>query len=327
MKAIVIDEASPKRELRWETVPDPQTGRADLLVAVRATGLNRADLRRAATHFAATDGRKSAAIAGLELAGEVIAVGADVKGFAVGDRVMAMAGSAFAEQVAIDHRFAIKVPKSMSWENAAATPISFITAHNALVTAGRFGKGETVLVQGASSGAGIATVQIARLLGASTIFGTAGSPAKLERLRDLGCGVTINYRTDNTAAIVRERTESMGAQVVVDYAGGNTFPATLDSAAIRGRIVCAGRVAGTEATFNLDEFSRKQITMTGVTNRTRTLPERIEVVRSFRDDLMPAIEKGQLVPVVDSVHPLRDAETAYERMGGNEHFGKIVLTL
>lgn len=327
MKAIVIDETSPNRALRWEEVPAPQIGKADLLVAVKAAGLNRADLRRAATHFAATDGRKPAAIAGLELAGEVLAVGADAPGFKIGDRVMAMAGSAFAEQVAIDHRFAIRVPASMSWQDAAATPISFITAHNALVTAGRFAKGETVLVQGASSGAGIATVQIARLLGASTVFGTAGSPDKLRRLRELGCDVTINYRTDDTAAIVKEQTDALGARVVVDYAGGNTLQSSIDSVAVRGRIVCAGRVAGTEATFNIDEFSRKQIQMTGVTNRTRTLPERIEVVRSFRSDLLSAIEEGKLVPVVDSVFGLQDAEKAYQHMTGNTHFGKIVLTL
>jgi NADPH2:quinone reductase len=327
MRAIVIDESSPERALRWEEVPEPQLGRADLLVAVKATGLNRADLRRAATHFAATDGRKTAAIAGLELAGEVIAVGSEASGFKIGDRVMAMAGSAFAEQAAIDHRFAIRVPASMSWENAAATPISFITAHNALVTAGRFAKGETVLVQGASSGAGIATVQIARFLGASTVFGTAGSPDKLRRLRELGCEVAINYRSEDTAAIVRERTDALGAHVVVDYAGGNTLQKSIDSAAVRGRIVCAGRVAGTEATFNIDEFSRKQLQMTGVTNRTRTLPERIEVVRAFKTDLLTAIESGKLVPVVDSVYPLQHAEKAYQHMNGNTHFGKIVLTL
>ena len=327
MKAIVIDESSPNRELRWETVPDPEVGRTDLLIAVKATGLNRADLRRAATHFAATDGRKPAAIAGLELAGEVMAMGPEVTGFAVGDRVMAMAGSAFAEKTTIDYRFAIRVPSSMSWESAAATPISFITAHNALVTAGGFKQGESVLVQGASSGAGIATVQIARFKGASVIFGTAGTPEKLERLRDLGCGVTINYRTNDTAAIVRERTDALGVDVVVDYAGGNTLQGSIDAASVRGRIVCAGRVAGVDATFNLDEFSRKQLRMTGVTNRTRTLPERFEVVRAFRDDLLPAIEKGLLVPVIDSVYALEDAESAYQHMNRNAHFGKILLKL
>jgi len=324
MRAIIIDERSSARSLLFEEVPEPSVGSTDILVAVKAAGVNRADLRRVATHFAATD-KKGMPVAGLELAGEVLAMGADVKGFAVGDRVMAMAGGAFAERATIDYRFAIHVPSSMTWEVAAATPVSFITAHNALVTAGGMTTGESVLVQGASSGAGIATVQIARLRGASQIFGTAGTPEKLSLLRSLGCDVTINYREDDIAATVRNQTDSRGVDVTVDYAGGSTLQKSIDAAAIHGRIICAGRVAGVEVTFNIDEFSRKQLQMTGVTNRTRTLAERIGVVRVFRDDLMPALEQGGLAPVVDSTYALQDAEAAYAHMATNTHFGKIIL--
>ena len=324
MQAIIIDEASTARSLFFKVVPDPTVGNNDLLVGVKAAGVNRADLRRVATHFAATD-KKGLPVAGVELAGEVLAMGADVKGFSIGDRVMAMAGGAFAEKATIDYRFAIHVPSSMTWEVAAATPASFITAHNALVTAGSFKTGESVLVQGASSAAGIATIQIARLRGASRIFGTAGTPEKLTLLRSLGCDVTINYRDQDIAAIVRDESNSQGVDVTVDYAGGSTLAKSIDAAAIRGRIVCAGRVAGVEVHFNIDEFSRKQLRMTGVTNRTRTLDERIEVVRAFRDDLMPALEQGGLAPVIDSVYALKDAEDAYAHMTSNTHFGKIVL--
>lgn len=324
MKAIVIDETTTARTLRYETVPEPTVGSSDLLVAVKAAGVNRADLRRVATHFAGTD-KKGAPVAGLELAGEVVAVGVETRGFGVGDRVMAMAGGAFAERTAIDYRFALRVPSSMTWEAAAATPVSFITSHDALVTVGAFRKGESVLVQGASSGAGIATIQIARLLGASKSFGTAGTPAKLHRLHALGCDVTINYRQDDIASIVREHTESRGVDVTIDYAAGDTLQKSIDAAALHGRIVCAGRVAGTDVAFSIDEFSRKQLKMTGVTNRTRTLAERIEVVRVFQNALMLALEHGRLAPVVDSVYPLRNAEAAYEHMTTNTHFGKIVL--
>lgn len=276
------------------------------------------------THFAAS-GKKGSPAAGLELAGEVVAIGSEVTGFAIGDRVMAMASGAFAERAAIDYRFAVLVPQAMTWEVAAATPVSFIMAHNALIAAGAFTSGESVLVQGASSGAGIATVQIARLLGASEILGTAGSPDKLKRLQALGCGVTINYREDDTASVFRTHTKGRGVDVTVDFAGGNTLQKSIDSAAVHGRIVCAGRVAGVESTINIDEFSRKQLEMTGVTNRTRTLDERIQVVRAFRDDLLPALKKGTLVPLVDSIYALEDAEAAYQHMGTNTHFGKIVL--
>jgi NADPH2:quinone reductase len=324
MKAIIIDEQSPARSLHLETVPDPVVDRHQVLIAVRAASVNRADLRRAATHFAATD-KKGYPIAGLELAGEVVEIGSEVTGFAVGDRVMAMAGGAFAELAAIDYRFAVRVPSTMTWEAAAATPVSFITAHNAMVTAGKFRVGDSVLVQGASSGAGIATVQIARLRGASLIFGTAGSKEKLQRLTTLGCDVTINYREDDVAVVVNEHTKSEGVSLTVDYAGGNTLQKSIAAAAIHGRIVCAGRVAGTDVTFNIDEFSRRQIEMTGVTNRTRTLEERIGVVNSFAKDLYPYLESGVLQPVIDSTYPLSEAEAAYEYMSSNRHFGKIVL--
>ena len=216
VKAIIIDEALPDRPLRYEDVPEPVCGNLDLSIAVKAAALNRADLRRAGTHFAASDKKDSLAIAGVELAGEVTGFGADVRGFAVGDRVMAMAGGAYAQQAVIDHRLAIRVPLPMSWEEAAATPITFVTAHDALMRAASFRTGESVFVQGASSGAGIASVQIARLKGAAHVFGTAGSSDKLERLRALGCDVPINYRREDFVAVVREHTQSRGAEVVID---------------------------------------------------------------------------------------------------------------
>src|SRR6266568_1675589 len=228
MKAIVVDQASPTRALLWESVPEPQVGVTDLLIDVKAAGVNRADLRRAVAHFAATDKNRASA-AGLELAGEVLAVGANVVGFAVGDRVMAMASNAFAERATIDYRFAFHVPQAMTWVLAAATPVSLITAHNALITAGRFRGGETVLVQAASSGAGIAAVQIASLRGASNIFGTAGSPEKMARLQQLGCNVAINYRTDDAAAIIKQHTADRGVDVTVDLAGGDTLQRSVEA--------------------------------------------------------------------------------------------------
>ena len=326
MKAIVIDETSPGRALRSEIVPEPTIGRTDLLVAVKAAGVNRADLRRAVTHFGPSTIRPSP-VAGLELAGEVVAVGADVKGFTVGDRIMAMAGNAFAVRASVDYRLSVRVPPSMTWETAAATPVAFITAHNALITVGAFKAGESVLVQGATTSAGIATVQIARVKNAVKVFGTAGTPEKLSRLRSLGCDVVINYSENEMASIISEQTDARGIDVTIDYAGGNLVQKNIDCARIRGRIICAGRVAGTDATINIDEFSRKQLQMTGVTNRTRSLDERIVIVRTFCDDLMSALEQGQIAPIVDSVYALEDAEIALEYMRSNKHFGKIVLKI
>jgi NADPH:quinone reductase-like Zn-dependent oxidoreductase len=259
------------------------------------------------------------------MAGEVIRVGADVRGFVVGDRVMAMAGGAYAEQVCIDHRLAIPVPDGFSWEEAAATPISFITAHDALASAGGLQRGQSVLVQGGSTGAGIAAIQIARLLGAAKILATAGPPEKVSRIMALGCDVALSYRRDNVPEEVRRHTLGRGVDLVIDIVGGSAAQVNIDALAIQGRIVCLGRVAGVETTINLDEFSRKRACMVGVTFRTRTLDERIEAVQRFAAELLPALRDRRIHPVVDCVFPLADAARAQEHVRANLHFGKVLL--
>lgn len=306
-------------------VAEPAPKASELKVAVAAVGVNRADLRRAVTHFAASEQGGSAAIAGLEMTGEVVAVGSNVVGFKVGDRVMAMTGSALADFVCIDARLAIAVPNELTTVASAAVPVSYIAAHDALVTAGALVRGEAVFINGASSGAGIAAVQIARELGAAKVLGTAGGDNKLERLRQIGCDVAIDHRSADIAAVVRAHTQDRGAELVVDIIGGPHAQVNVDAAALRGRIVCLGRVAGAQSSLNLDEFSRKRLTMLGVTFRTRSFEERVEAVRAFREGLMPAIASGRVKPVVDRVFQMAEAEAAQEYMRSNRHFGKIVI--
>jgi NADPH:quinone reductase len=324
MKAIVIDDSLPDRPLRLREVPEPEVGANDLLVSVKAAGLNRADLRRAASHFSSSE-KSSLNVAGLELAGEVIALGKDVAGFSVGDRVMAMASNAYAEKAVLDHRLAIRVPPAFTWEQAAATPITFVTAHDALTAAGRFKAGETVLIQGASTGAGIAAVQCVRWLGAGHVFGTAGKTLNLARLQEIGCTTPIDYRNGDIPAVIQQHTNGAGVDLVIDIVGGDMAQVNVDCAAISGRIVCLGRVSGTHATLNLDEFSRKRITMVGITFRTRSLAERIDVIKTFNREVVPALESGDIAPVVDMVFPLQKAGDAQEYMRENRHFGKIIL--
>jgi len=325
MRAVIIDESAAGRPLVYcEDVPEPTPGPADLLIAVRAAALNRADLRRAATHFSSSEHAKGIAIAGLELAGEVVATGSEVKGFSRGNRVMAMSGGAYAERAIVDHRLAIPVPASFDWKQAAATPITFVTAYDALLTAAQFKAGESVLIQGASTAVGIAAIQIARWKGAIRIFGTASGP-KLERIRDLGCTIPIDYKTENVADIVMKHTDKHGVEVVLDNVGDKAVQANIDATAIRARIVCVGRVAGVEATINVDEFSRKRIHMVGVTFRTRSMDERIAVIRGFCADVLPEFERGGIGPVIDSCYALKEADRAQEHMRSNRHFGKIVL--
>lgn len=321
MRAIVIEGNS----LRLREVPDPSLGPADLLVRVRATSVNRADLRRAAVHFKQSE-TAAAAIAGLEMAGEVIGKGADVSSFAIGDRVMAMTGGGYAEMVAIDHRLALPVPAKFTWARAAATPTVYVTAHDALVSQGGVTAGTQLLVQGASTGTGIAAVQIAHAWKADRVFGTAGTDDKVARLRAFGCDTPINYRTSDVAKLVLEATQERGVDLVLDLVGRSAVAANIAAVAIKGRIICVGRVGGTTDEINLDEFARKRVTMTGTTFRTRTLDERTAVIRRFRNEMIPLFEDGTLTPVLDQREfGFEEAEAAQAYMAENKHFGKIVL--
>ena len=326
MRAVVIETTPGGTFLRLREVPDPSPGPADLLVRVRASALNRADLRRAAVHFKQSERAEAAAIAGLEMAGEVIGMGAEVSGFRMGDRVMAMTGAGYAEMVAIDHRLAIPVPAPFTWAQAAATPTVYVTAHDALVSQGGLAEGQTVLIQGASAGTGIAAVQIARAWKAGRIFGTAGTDDKIARLRALGCDTPIPYKTSDVARVVRDGTQQRGVDLVLDLVGGGALSTNIAAVRIKGTIICVGRVGGSTDQINLDEFARKRVTMVGTTFRTRTLEERAAVIRRFRDEMLPLFESGAIAPVLDQrEYSFEQAEAAQAYMAENGQFGKIVL--
>jgi NADPH2:quinone reductase len=325
MRAVVLEGDGSARRLVVAEVAAPTPGPAELLVGVRASALNQADLRMAASHFAASESRGGPAVAGLELAGEVLEVGPEVAGFEVGDRVMAMSGGAWAERAVVDHRLAIPVPGTLSWDQAGACPISYVVAHDALSAAGGLRPGQSVLVQGATSAAGLACVQMARFLGAGTIFGTTGSAEKLERLRDVGCDVPVDRSSEDVAGVVAAGTDGRGVDVVIDVVGAGAAQENIDAAVIRGRIVCLGRLAGREVSFDVDEFSRKRITMVGVTFRTRTMDERVAVMARFSAEVAPALGSGSLRPVVDRSFPLDEIEVALEYLRQSRRMGKVLL--
>jgi NADPH:quinone reductase len=326
MKAACIESTDAGSGLVIRDVDEPVAGPDDLLVQVRASALNRADLRHASSHFASSEGSRGPAIGGLEMAGEVIARGSDVDTFAVGDRVMAMTGGSWAERVAVDWRLASPVPFGFDWCQAAATPISFMTSFDALSTAAGLAAGESVLVQGASSSAGIATVQLALTMGAGQVIGTSTTPWKLRNLTELGCHA-LNPQNVDIAEAVHAITDRCGADIVIDIVGQGAVQTNIDAAAVRGRIVCLGRLAGTQGTLNLDEFSRKRIHMIGVTFRTRSLTERFEVIRGFREQVIPQLEARSIRPIVDRSFPLTEVEQAETYMKSGQGFGKVILAV
>jgi NADPH2:quinone reductase len=320
MRAIVIEAGN----LRLQSdLPSPPPGPDDLLVRIQAAGVNFADLMRKPSHFG--DGHGGPAIAGLEFAGIVAEVGANVRGFRPGDRVMAMDGGAYAELAAVDHRLVARVPEGLSWAEAAAVMVSFMTAHDALCTQGRFTAGQAVLVQGCTSGVGIAASQLAAYLHASHVIGTSTTAAKLAEMARWGVDVPVHAREQSLPEAVQRATAGAGVAVIVDAVGGAAAADNLAAAAIGARWISVGRVDGKSAQIELNEFARKRLELIGVTFRTRSLFERIRVVDRFAVSVLPGLASGALKPKVDRVFDLADAEQAQEHVRSGRHFGKVVL--
>ncbi len=322
MKAAVVTEAG----LRVQDVPDPEPKPNEVLVRVRAAGLNRADLGVAAGHAHGRQGGPGT-IVGLEFAGEVVAVGAEVPpGIARGQRVMCSGNGGYAEYAVADWGRVSPLPDSnMGWEQAATLPVALQTMHDAVVTNGGLAKGEAILIQGASSGVGLMGLQIARAMGASLVIGTSTDAGRRARLGEFGADLAIDTTDPAWPDRVLEATGGKGVEVIVDQVSGHLANGNLRACAILGRIVNVGRLGGARGEFDFDLHALRRIRYIGVTFRTRSLEEVREINRRMRADLWPAVEAGQLRLPIDRVFPLAEAAEALAHMKANRHFGKIVL--
>ena len=323
MKAAVVTEQG----IQFKDAPKPSPRPNEILIRVKAASLNRADLAVAAGHRHGTVGGPGT-IMGLECAGEVEAVGGDVRDFKPGDRVMSSAAGGFAEYAVADSGRAHKIPaNNMTFEQAACMPVAVQTMHNALVGAGRLKKGESVLIQGAGSGVGLLGMQIAALMGAAVVMGTSTNDSRRARLKEFGCDVAIDTRDPKWPEKVREATGGKGVDLIVDQVSGGVMNQNMEAAAILGRIVNVGRLGGMKGEFNFDLHALKRIDYVGVTFRTRTPEEVRAIVHAARKDLWPAIEAGKLSLPIDRTFPLSQAAEALAHMKANAHFGKIVLVV
>lgn len=328
MKAIVITRAGGAGVLEVREVPTPEPQGAHLRVRVRACGLNRADLMQCRGYYPAPKG-VPADIPGLEYAGEVDALGPKVTGpFKVGDRVFGIVGGgAQAEYLLTHERMTVLIPPNLDFEQAAAVPEVFITAHDALEAQADLKPGETVLVHAVGSGVGTAAMQIAHAMGCR-VLGTSRTASKLSDASALGLDVAINTsEIDDFADAVLKATGGTGVDVVLDLLGAGALAGNLKCIATCGRIVVVGLLAGGTGTLELSTLLRKRASIHGTTLRARPLEEKAVATRRFAQRVVPWLERGLVRPVVDRVFPFESVRSAQERLEANLGFGKIVLTL
>ena len=325
MRAAVITEPGGPDVFAIREEPDPAFGPEEALVAVHATALNRADLLQRIGRYPGPPGTRDD-LPGLEAAGTVLAVGERVSGWRPGDRVMALlGGGGYGSRVAVHERMLLPVPSSLDPEQAAAVPEVFLTAYDALVEQCGLQAGESALVHAVGSGVGTAAVQIAAQMGCR-VFGTAGSGGKLERARELGLHVGIDYGERDFAEVVREETGGRGVDVVLDVVGGGYWRQNIASLALRGRMVVVGTLSGPRAELDLGPLMRKRLRVHGTVLRSRPLEQKAALTQAVARHLLPLFEAGRLRPVVDRVFPLAEVAAAHRYMESNQNFGKIVLS-
>jgi len=323
MRAMVVGENG----LELQDIPAPRPGPGQVLVRVRAAGLNRAELAMAAGHAHGALGGKGSTI-GLEWAGEVSGVGADVSGFHEGDRVMCSGSGGYAEYAVADWGRVSRLPDAnMGWEQAATLPIALQTMHDAIVTNGRLHRGEAVLIQGASSGVGLMGLQVAKFMGAGLVIGSSTDAGRRTRLHEFGAGLAVDSSDPAWPDAVLAATDGRGVDLVVDQISAPVANGNLRATRVLGRIVNVGRLGGAVGEFDFDLHAARRISYVGVTFRTRSLEEVREINRRMREDLWDAVAAGKLQVPIDRSFPLEQANEAQAHMRANAHFGKIVLTV
>lgn len=324
MRAVVLTEFGGPEVLKISEVPAPTPGPDEVLVNVAATALNRADVLQR-KGFYPNPFPTEHDIPGMEFSGTVAALGERVKSWAVGDEVMGIvSGGAYAEQLVIHERQAMRVPKGVSLVDAAGIPEVFITAWDGLVLQGGLTSGRWALVHAVASGVGTAAIQICRSIGAC-IIGTCSS-AKVEQVRALGANVVVDYSKDDFVERVREATDGRGVDVVLDPVGGDYLDRNVASLAVKGRIVQIGVMAGA-GSFNVGALLPKRASLIGTVLRARPLEEKIVVSQRFAAEQLPLFDLGKMKPVIDKRFTLEHIAEAHAYLESNANVGKVVISV
>ncbi|GJM39363.1 MAG: NAD(P)H quinone oxidoreductase [Acidimicrobiales bacterium] len=322
MRAIVLEEKGGPEVLQVRDVPDPIAGPEEVVVQIVSTAVNRADLLQRMGLYPGPPMEHE--IPGLEYAGRVVSAGERVDGVAVGDAVMGISnGGCYAEQIAVHERQTMRVPAGLPLSDAGAFPEVYITAWDALVRQGGLTSGRWALVHAGASGVGTASIQIAKALGAR--IAVTASAGKHDVCRSLGADVVIDYNAEDFADRVLEATDGIGVDVVLDVIGGDYLPRNVRALRLGGRIIQVGVMNGGPVPFDPGSLLVKRAALIGTTLRARPIEEKIAVTREFSAQMLPRVDEGLLVPVIDSRFALDDVAAAHERMGANLNAGKIVI--
>jgi NADPH:quinone reductase len=323
----VVEIAAPggpeQLKAAMRAVPQPAAG--EVLVRVRASGVNRPDVMQRQGRYPPPAGASD--LPGMEIAGEVVALGADVTTVAVGDKITSLLpGGGYAGYAVAAAPLCLPIPKGFSMIEAAAIPETFMTVWTNLFERGGCKAGDTVLIHGGTSGIGTAAIQLAAAFGA-TVYATAGSAEKARACEKLGAVRGIDYKSEDFVAVIKEHTKGYGIDVTLDIVGGTYVQRNLDIAAVEGRVVTISMLGGSRAEINLNTILPKRLTLTGSTLRARTVAQKAAVAEGIRKNVWPLFEAGKVKPVIFKTFPLVEASEAHRLMESSSHIGKIVLTV
>jgi NADPH:quinone reductase len=323
----VIEIAAPggPEQLKLAQRPVPRPGDEEVLVRVAAAGVNRPDVMQRQGRYPPPPGASD--LPGLEIAGEIVALGPKVSTLSVGDKVTALlAGGGYAAYAVAAAPLCLPIPDGISMAEAAAIPETFFTVWTNLFDRGRCKAGDVVLIHGGTSGIGTTAIQLAAAWGAR-VFATAGSDDKARVCEKLGAVRGINYRTEDFVEVMRAETQGQGVDVILDMVAGSYVARNLDIAALEGRVVVISLLGGAKAEINMGLILTKRLTLTGSTLRARTVAQKAQVAAAVRKNVWPLLASGRVRPVIHATFPLADASDAHRLMETSNHIGKIVLTI
>jgi NADPH2:quinone reductase len=325
MTAIEITSPGGPEVLQPTTRPMPVPAMGEVLVAVAAAGVNRPDLHQRQGAYPPPPGASD--IPGLEIAGRIVALGLGVHRLTIGEEVCALvAGGGYATHCLAPAPQVLPVPRGLSMVEAAALPETFFTVWTNLFERGALKAGESVLIHGGSSGIGTTAIQLAKAFGAR-IFTTAGSLEKCQACEKLGADVAIEYKREDFAAVIREKTAGRGVDVILDMVGGDYFQRNINSLAVEGRLVSISYMRGAQVEINFTPVMRNRLTVTGSTLRPRTVEQKGAIAAALRQQVWPLIERGAVKPQIYRTFPLAEAAAAHALLESSDHIGKVVLTV